>query len=212
MKTKTVVISGLTITALATSTGAYYNHKIHSLSEYAKSLKCQLEDVDRESKYDTKDTTYKEILEINKKNVNLLVYEAQSQGYSKTIIDTKLVPVEMTLSTKYSYQATIDMKNVEVYPSNDRYVVTVDLSNLELSDINIEPANISYDLNLLNRWKGKTISDMTSSIITQSSEDIEKYVLQDYQVKRDLIESRAKDKISQLYKGLPVDVVFVGGR
>lgn len=211
MKTKTVIISGVTITALATTAGAYSSYKINYLKQYNNELKAQLEDAER-SIYNTKQTVYKEILEINRKNVNLLVYEAQSKGYTKTIVHDSFIPVEMTLNTKYSYQAIIDLKDVEVYPSNDRYIITVDLSTIELSDINIEPADISYDLNMFNRWKGQTISDMTSSIIMQSSEDIEKHVKLDYKSKQDLIQSRAKDKITQLYKGLPVDVVFVGGK
>ena len=212
MKTQNKILVGsIVITTISTSATVYNYNKIKDMKNENNKLNDRIENQLKNSKYTDIDTTYEDIKEINKKNVNLIVYEAHSKGYSTTISDNRFIETIVKLDTSYKYTVTFDMSHAEVYKSGDRYVVSIDLSDIKLDTITIAPSNISYDLNLLNRWKGVTQADLTEAIIEKSCSDIEAKVNEDYENNSTLIQSRSKDKITALYKGLPVDVIFVGG-
>lgn len=212
MKTQNKILVGsIVITTISTSATVYNYNKIKDMKNENNKLNDRIENQLKNSKYTDIDTTYEDIKEINKKNVNLILYEAHSKGYSTTISDNRFIETIVKLDTSYKYTVTFDMSHSEVYKSGDRYIVSIDLSDIKLDTITIAPSNISYDLNLLNRWKGVTQADLTEAIIEKSCSDIEAKVNEDYENNSTLIQSRAKDKITALYKGLPVDVIFVGG-
>lgn len=214
MKNKTkIIIATSTATVIAGSSVITYHH-LKSLNEQNKRLKIQLENLQDDSnieKYDALDTIYSKILEINRYNLDLIVYEGKAQEYHKTITDNRLIESKVRLSTSYSYIATIDLHDIEVKKCDDYFLVFVDISKIQLSDIIIDPMAIHNDLNVLNRWKGVTISEMTSSIMKQATSDIENHVKNDYSKNYRLIQNRAKEKVNSLYKGMPVKVIFVDG-
>jgi hypothetical protein len=209
MKIKTKIILSTTLSTILASTSILTYTRIRHLNNQNDRLKAELKDTKDEQKYLTLDKVYEDLQEINKKNVNLIVYEAKSNNYKRTLTDNKFVESQLTLTTKYSYYVTLDLSKTIIHKNLDSYLVFIDFDNIALTDINIEPMNIENNLNIWNRWKGVTISEMTSTAIKQSAKDIEELVLKDYESNKYLIEARTKEKIEKLYKGLPVKVIFV---
>lgn len=209
MKIKTKIILSTTLSTILASTSILTYTRIKHLNNQNDRLKAELKDTKEEQKYLTLDKVYDDLQEINKKNINLIVYEAKSNNYKRTLTDNKFIESQLTLTTKYNYQVTLDLSKTIIHRNLDTYLVFIDFDNLALTNINIEPMNIENDLNIWNRWKGTTISEMTSTAIKQSAQDIEELVLKDYESNKYLIEARTKEKIEKLYKGLPVKVIFV---
>lgn len=209
-KTKCKLIGGATIVTVATTSVLYTTNKINNLKEENAKLQSQIEVNEKMEKVEVIDTTFEELKEINAKNTKLIVYEAEVKGYSKTIKDDALIDLEARLDTSYSYMATIDLSTSKIIHSDGRYMVLVDLSNIYLDKISIAPMDVSYDLNWLNRWKGKTQAELTGTIISLATDDIETHVNNDYLNNIGLIEARAKSKIYSIYSGIPVEVIFTG--
>jgi hypothetical protein len=209
-KTKCKLIGGATVVTVATTSVLVTNNKINKLEEENTKLKSQIEVQERDENLEILNTTFEELKEINAKCTKLVVYEAEAKGYSKTIKDDALIDLEARLDTSYSYYSTIDLSEAKILRSDDKIMVVVDLSQIKLGDISIAPMDIKYDLNLFNRWKGKTQAELTGSIIALASDDIERHVNKDFNENINLIQARAKSKIYSLYTGIPVEVIFTG--
>ena len=209
-KTKYKLISGATVVTVATTSALVTNNKINKLEEENVRLKSQIEMQERDENLEILNTTFEELKEINAKCTKLVVYEAEAKGYSKTIKDDALIDLEARLNTSYSYYSTIDLSEAKILRSSDKIIVVVDLSLIKLGDISIAPMDIKYDLNWLNRFKGKTQAELTGTIIALASDDIESHVNKDFNENLSLIQARAKNKIFNLYTGIPVEVIFTG--
>lgn len=209
-KTKCKLIGGATVVTVATTSALVTNNKINKLEEENTKLKSQIEVQERDENLDILNTTFEELKEINAKCTKLVIYEAEAKGYSKTIKDDALIDLEARLDTSYSYYSTIDLSEAKILRSNDKIMVVIDLSQIKLGDISIAPMDIKYDLNWLNRFKGKTQAELTGTIIALASDDIERHVNKDFNENINLIQARAKSKIYSLYTGIPVEVIFTG--
>ena len=209
MKIKTKIIISTTLSTILASTSILTYTRIKHLNNQNTRLKAELKDSKNEQKFLTLEKVYDDIQEINRKNMKLIVYEAKSNNYKRVMTDNKFVESQLTLTTSYNYQVTLDLSKTIIHKNLDTYLVFIDFDNIALTNINIEPMDIENDLNIWNRWKGITISEMTSTAIKQSAQDIEELVLKDYEGNKHLIEARTKEKIEKLYKGLPVKVIFV---
>jgi hypothetical protein len=203
-------IGGAVVVSMATTSSIYTVNKINNLKEENSRLQSQIDVNEKKAKAEVVDTTFEALKEINAKNTKLIIYEAESKGYSKTIKNDALIDMQATLNTSYSYMATIDLSTSKIVHAKGHYMVIVDLSNIKLDTISIGPMDIKYDLNLLNRWKGKTQSELTGAILTLATEDIEAHVNDDFTSNINLIKARVKTKIYSIYAGIPVEVIFTG--
>lgn len=207
---KIKVIGGVTIATMIASPFIYLKKKIIDMVNEINRLESQVEANEKYEDVDILDTTYEDLKEINAKNTKLIIYEAEAKGFSKTIKDDALIDLEAQLNTSYSYLTTLDLTTSKIINTEGKYIVIVDLSQIKLDKVSIEPMNIEYDLNWLNRWKGKTQAELTSTIIELSSQDIERHVNRDFKENKDLIYAKAKSKIYSIYSGIPCEIVFTG--
>lgn len=207
---KNKAIGGAVVVSMATTSSIYTVNRINNLKEENSRLQSQIDVNEKKAKAEVIDTTFEDLKEINAKNTKLIIYEAKSKGYHKTIKDDSLIDIQATLKTSYSYSVTIDLSTSKIVHAKGHYMVIVDLSNIKLDTISIEPMDIKYDLNWLNRWKGKTQSELTGTIIALATEDIEAHVNDDFITNKKLIEARVKSKIYSIYAGIPVEVIFTG--
>lgn len=207
-----IIVGGVVITSLLTSSTIYNYNKLNNIKNENNKLREQIENniKNKNIKYKDIDTTYSEIIEINKKNTNLIIYEAKAKEYSTTISDNKLIESKVTLNTSYKYTVTIDLSRAELGKVGDRYTIYVDLEDIKLDTITINPSIITYDINWLNQFKGSSQAELTQDIMNKTYADIDRVVHKDYKEQRDIIESRAKDKITSIYRGLDVDIIFTG--
>lgn len=209
-KLRNKAIGGAVVVTVATTSTLYTVNKIKDLKDENNKLQSQIELNENIENVEVKDTTFKELKEINEKNTKLIVYEAEAKGFSKTISDDALIESTVTVNTSYKYLLTLDLSTTKIVRTEGKYIAIVDLSKIKLDSINIAPMDIKHDLNFLNRWKGKTQSELTSTIITMASDNIETHVKKDIKHNMSLIQSRAKSKVYSLYNGLPIEVIFTG--
>lgn len=150
------------------------------------------------------------VKEINKDNCKLIIYESSKGVYSKTVTDGKLIPVNSSVETTYSYDVTYDLTTANIMEINDITYIEIDYSNIKLNKIEIDQPEITNNLNILSQLKGKSISELNSELVIICYEDIEKIVHNSFNDNMDTFKMNLQSKLNNLYEGLNVVVTYKG--
>lgn len=165
---KKIIPIGIGVVLLSTSIcGAKYINKITEENEKLKQEQKIRDSIEVGSNIE-------KVKEINKNNCKLIIYESSKGIYSKTVTDGKLIPINSTVETTYSYDVTYDLTTANIMEINDITYIEIDYSNIKLNKIEIDQPEITNDLNILSQLKGKSISELNSELVIICYEDIEK--------------------------------------
>ena len=194
--TGTIIVSG------------YTGIKYKLLEKENNQLKHELEKTNKKDSNISYETTVEDIKEINRKNVNLILYESDYTKYNTKLNDDSLFGINASINTKFKYDVVIDLSKASVDKIGDKIVVTINKSDIKLHDIEVKKVNIVYDLNIFTQLRGNKIVDIESEILVKTYDDIDRLVNKDYKLNKELYELRLIEKLEKIYP-FDVDVIVI---
>ena len=186
----------------------YTGIKYKLLEKENNQLKQELEKTNKKDSNISYETTVEDIKEINRKNVNLILYESDYTKYNAKLNDDSLFGINASINTKFKYDVVIDLSKASVDKIGDKIVVTINKSDIKLHDIEVKKVNIVYDLNIFTQLRGNKIVDIESEILVKTYDDIERLVNKDYKLNKELYELRLIEKLEKIYP-FNVDVIVI---
>lgn len=186
----------------------YTGIKYKLLEKENNQLKQELEKTNKKDSNIYYETTVEDIKEINRKNVNLILYESDYTKYNTKLNDDSLFGINASINTKFKYDVVIDLSKASVDKIGDKIVVTINKSDIKLHDIEIKKVNIVYDLNIFTQLRGNKIVDIESEILVKTYDDIDRLVNKDYKLNKELYELRLIEKLEKIYP-FNVDVIVI---
>lgn len=186
----------------------YTGIKYKLLEKENNQLKQELEKTNKKDSNIYYETTVEDIKEINRKNVNLILYESDYTKYNTKLNDDSLFGINASINTKFKYDVVIDLSKASVDKIGDKIVVTINKSDIKLHDIEVKKVNIVYDLNIFTQLRGNKIVDIESEILVKTYDDIERLVNKDYKLNKELYELRLIEKLEKIYP-FNVDVIVI---
>lgn len=186
----------------------YTGIKYKLLEKENNQLKQELEKTNKKDSNIYYETTVEDIKEINRKNVNLILYESDYTKYNTKLNDDSLFGINASINTKFKYDVVIDLSKASVDKIGDKIVVTINKSDIKLHGIEIKKVNIVYDLNIFTQLRGNKIVDIESEILVKTYDDIERLVNKDYKLNKELYELRLIEKLEKIYP-FNVDVIVI---
>ena len=194
--TGTIIVSG------------YTGIKYKLLEKENNQLKQELEKTNKKDSNISYETTVEDIKEINRKNVNLILYESDYTKYNTKLNDDSLFGINASINTKFKYDVVIDLSKASVDKIGDKIVVTINKSDIKLHDVEVKKVNIVYDLNIFTQLRGNKIVDIESEILVKTYDDIDRLVNKDYKLNKELYELRLIEKLEKIYP-FNVDVIVI---
>ena len=204
--TKVKLIAPVLTGALIVS--GYTGIKYKLLEKENNQLKQELEKTNKKDSNIYYETTVEDIKEINRKNVNLILYESDYTKYNTKLNDDSLFGINASINTKFKYDVVIDLSKASVDKIGDKIVVTINKSDIKLHDIEVKKVNIVYDLNIFTQLRGNKIVDIESEILVKTYDDIDRLVNKDYKLNKELYELRLIEKLEKIYP-FDVDVIVI---
>lgn len=187
------------------ATGFVANFKIARPKQEPKELKS----LESNNKYSVSNKTVDEIKEINKKNIDLIVFESDYTDHSLSITDSGILnDIEATTDTEFKYTVTTDLSKCKVTSTNDKIFVHIKEKDIKLKDITINETNISYDTNIFTNLQGKRLIDLESVVIKETYNNIQREVSKQYKLNKELYKLNLSDKLNRLYDSDNVTVLF----
>lgn len=186
----------------------YTGIKYKLLEKENNQLKQELEKTNKKDSNISYETIIEDIKEINRKNVNLILYESDYTKYNTKLNDDSLFGINASINTKFKYDVVIDLSKASVDKIGDKIVVTINKSDIKLHDIEVKKVNIVYDLNIFTQLRGNKIVDIESEILVKTYDDIDRLVNKDYKLNKELYELRLIEKLEKIYP-FDVDVIVI---
>ena len=186
----------------------YTGIKYKLLEKENNQLKQELEKTNKKDSNISYETTVEDIKEINRKNVNLILYESDYTKYNTKLNDDSLFGINASINTKFKYDVVIDLSKASVDKIGDKIVVTINKSDIKLHDIEVKKVNIVYDLNIFTQLRGNKIVDIESEILVKTYDDIDRLVNKDYKLNKELYELRLIEKLEKIYP-FNVDIIVI---
>jgi len=194
-----VLVGSMVVTGYSTAKMKYVEHENNKLKKEMESK------VDKPIVYNI---TVEDIEEINRKNVELIVFESGFSEYSMDIEDNTIFGINSQIKANFRYLVTIDMSKSKISTSNDMILVHVDLDDIKLKEIVITQPNISYDTNFITRLRGKKIIELEAKMLTKVYDGIDKEVDKDFKSNKETYKLNLIDKLNKLYDSDHVKVII----
>ena len=153
-------------------------------------------------------TTVDEIKEINSNNVDLVLYESDYTNYETILDDNTLFGINANIKTKFKYDVVINLSKAKVDKNGNKIVVKINESDIRIHEIEIGKIDISYDLNIFTRFRGKKITEIETDILMTTYNNINRLVNKDYILNKELYKLRLIEKLEKLYP-FDVDIIFI---
>jgi hypothetical protein len=152
--------------------------------------------------------TVEDIEEMNRKNVDLIVFESAFSSYSMDIADNNLFGINSHIKANFRYFVTIDMSRSKISTSNDMILVHVDLDDIKLKEVVITQPQMGYETNMITRLRGKKIIELEAQMLTKMYEGIDKEVQKDFKANKETFKLNLVNKLNKLYDSDHVKVIF----
>lgn len=203
MSKKKFIIVPLLVTALTTT--GYTTLKIKTLEKENESLKS----AQRENK-DTVEYTksVEEIKEINKRNIDLVVFESDYTKYSLDIDDSRLLGIDASAYTEFKYLVVTDLSKSDITTVKDKIIVHINPKDIQLKEICTKEPKIKYDTNIITSLCGNRITETEKNILDELYEGVEREVDKDYLLNEELFKLNLIDKLERLYDSDNVSVII----
>ena len=203
MNKKKFIIVPLLVTAL-TATG-YTTLRIKTLEKENESLKS----AQRENKNTVEyNKTVEEIREINKRNIDLIVFESDYAKFNLDIEDSRLLGIDANAYTEFKYLVATDLSKSDITTVKDRIIVHIDPDNIKLKEICTQKPKIKYNTNIITSLCGNRIAETEKSILTELYEGVEQEVNKDYVLNEELFKLNLIDKLERLYDSDNVSIII----
>lgn len=169
----------------------------------------ELKSLESNDKYFVSNKTVDEIKEINKKNIDLIVFESDYTHHNLSITDSGIInDIKATTNTEFKYTVTTDLSKCKVTSAKDKIFVHVKKKDIKIKDITINETNISYDTNIFTNLQGKRLIDLESVAIKETYNNIQREVNKQYKLNKELYKLNLSDKLNRLYDSNNVTVLF----
>lgn len=193
MKTKIKVISLSAVVLVSTASASYFTYHFTKMSQMPDST-YEFEDVHV-------DEYLSKIEEINKNNINLIVYETKPCEYKAHYKEGEILPIEVTFSALYSYSLSIDLSKAITYSIGNQVYVSVNQSDVKIHKIEVSNINLVANNGPLSTlFKPNKIAKLDSVALQKSEDRISKLVNKNIQGNKDSIQSNLYNKLNALYK------------
>lgn len=203
MSKKKFIIVPLLVTALTTT--GYTTLKIKTLEKENESLKS----AQRENKNTVEyNKTVEEIREINKRNIDLVVFESDYTKYSLDVEDSRLLGINASAYTEFKYLVVTDLSKSDITTVKDKIIVHIDHKDIQLKEICTQKPKINYNTNMITSLCGNRITETEKSILTELYEGVEREVDKDYALNEELFKLNLIDKLERLYDSDNVSVII----
>lgn len=189
------------------SVSGYSAFRIKTLENENKSLKTKIDEKDQKSS-DYK-VTVGDIKEINKNNIDLIVYESDYVDYRlNSNDDTFMIGIDAKITTRFKYKVVTDLSKCKISKTNDLILVHVKEKDLKLKEIIVERPDLEYDTNIISGLRGTKIIETESDLLIKSYNDIDRIVNREYKLNKELFKINLINKMEKLYKSQDVKVVI----
>lgn len=198
------IVTPVIISALSVS--GYTTMKMKAVQKENIKLKNEIQNkVDKPIVYNV---TIDDIKEINKKNVELIVYESGPAKYELNLTDNSWFGIDAHINTNFKYIVTIDMSKSKITSCGENIIVHVDLDDIKLKEVVVDQPTIKYDTNLITRLRGKKIIEIETDIMTRVYNGIDRAVNVSCEQNRDTFKINLIEKLNKLYDANNVKVTF----
>ena len=152
--------------------------------------------------------TVEDIEEINRKNVDLIVFESKLTSYTMDVTDDTMLGINSHIKADFKYIVTIDMSRAKINTSNDMILVHVDLDDIHLKEVIVTQPRISYETNFITRMRGKKIIELEAQMLTKAYEGIDAEVNKDFKANKETFKLNLINKLNKLYEADHVKVII----
>ncbi len=195
-----VLVGSMVVTGYSTVKMKYVSHQNEKLK---KELETKVE-----APPIVYNVTVEDIEEINRKNVDLIVYESDFSSYTMDMVDNTILGISSHVKANFRYFVTIDMSRAKIHTSNDMILVHVDLDDIKLKEVVITQPKISYETNMLTRLRGKKIIELEAQMLTKVYEGIDQEVSKDFKANKETFKLNLVNKLNKLYDADHVKVIL----
>lgn len=200
------IVTPVVVGSLALSGYGYI--KIKHLENENSKLKTEIEQSSMEkNKKVTLDVTIEDIHEINKNNVDLVVFETDATEYKIERNENSLLGINAQIKTKFKYLVTIDMSRAKTYTTAEKIIVQVDSRDIKLKEIIIDEPEITYETNMITNMRGKHILEIEKYLITKLYDGIDETVKKDFTDNNQTFKLNLIEKLNNIYNSSNVNVV-----
>lgn len=201
---KRYIIAPMMIGAMTFS--GYTTTKIKMLENENASLKQEIENKTEQTvEYST---TVEKVKEINKNNINLIIYESDFTDYNLDVEDKSLFGINANIKTKFKMSVIVDLSTADITESENLIIVHVDPNSIKLNEVCVSKPDITYDTNFITNLRGKKIQEIEKDLLMRTYNDIERLVKKEYRLNKDLYKLNMINKLDKLYNSDNVRVVF----
>ena len=203
MSKKKYIIVPLLVTALTTT--GYTTLKIKTLERENESLKS----AQKENKDTVEYTkTVEEIREINKRNIDLVVFESDYTKYSLDVEDNRLLGIDANATTEFKYLVVTDLSKSDITTIKDKIIVHIDPKSIQLKEICTQKPKINYNTNMITSLCGNRITEAEKNILTELYEGVKREVNKNYTLNEELFKLNLIDKLERLYNSDNVNIII----
>lgn len=189
------------------SVSSYSVFRIKTLENENKSLKTKIDEKD--SKSSDYKVTVGDIKEINKDNIDLIVYESDYVDYKlNSNDDTFMIGIDASVTTRFKYKVVTDLSKCKISKTNDLILVHVKEKDLKLKEIIVERPDLEYDTNIISGLRGTKIIETESDLLIKSYKDIDRIVNREYKLNKELFKMNLINKMEKLYNSQDVKVII----
>lgn len=189
------------------SVSSYSAFRIKTLEIENKSLKTKIDEKD--SKSSDYKVTVGDIKEINKDNIDLIVYESDYVDYKlNSNDDTFMIGIDASVTTRFKYKVVTDLSKCKISKTNDLILVHVKEKDLKLKEIIVERPDLEYDTNIISGLRGTKIIETEGDLLIKSYKDIDRIVNREYKLNKELFKMNLINKMEKLYKSQDVKVII----
>lgn len=189
------------------SVSSYSAFRIKTLEIENKSLKTKIDEKD--SKSSDYKVTVGDIKEINKDNIDLIVYESDYVDYRlNSNDDTFMIGIDASVTTRFKYKVVTDLSKCKISKTNDLILVHVKEKDLKLKEIIVERPDLEYDTNIISGLRGTKIIETEGDLLIKSYKDIDRIVNREYKLNKELFKMNLISKMEKLYNSQDVKVII----
>lgn len=189
------------------SVSGYSVFRIKTLENENKSLKTKIDEKD--SKSSDYKVTVGDIKEINKDNIDLIVYESDYVDYRLNSNDnTFMIGIDSSITTRFKYKVVADLSKCKISKTNNLILVHVKEKDIKLKEIIVERPDLEYDTNIISGLRGTKIIETESELLIKSYKDIDRIVNREYKLNKELFKMNLIDKMEKLYNSQDVKVII----
>ena len=175
---------------------------IYKKSEYEQEQLKIIQQVNEQESRESEilDMYFQEIIEKNKSNVELIIYDTEFSSFRETLQEEAWFNnIEMDINIQYKYKASIDLTQTTVTRVENKNVITVPKSAIKISSIEYGKQELVANTNLFNSFKGNTIEELSNQALSTSKSAIEQIVINDFNRHYNSIIGNLQAKLEYFY-------------